>query len=115
MVMTRIEEAILVLKSEAEVDAFLRIVLSAREREWTEHRWRAVQMSLAGDPQREIGKQLKISVNTVGRGSLVARTHGKFIRSMLDRIMRERRRPSSIPETEKVGKPGQLQFGNGSS
>jgi Trp operon repressor len=94
--MRRLEEAFLALRSRDEAGAFLRMVLSDRERAWVERRWRAMLMkAVSGAGQREMGAKLHISVTTAGRGARSAQKYALLMEKMLVRLgLKPNRKPA---------------------
>lgn len=62
-------ELIASIRSPKEARQLLEDLLTPQELDQCSERWQLVQMLAAGTPQREIAKQLGVSIATVTRGS----------------------------------------------
>lgn len=65
--MRELSEAILALRSRAELEMFLRDLCTIAELEAMAHRWAAVQLVDAGLPYTEVARQTHASTTTVTR------------------------------------------------
>jgi uncharacterized protein YerC len=65
--MIQLPEALLALRSEAEVEALLGVLFTSKEFETISNRWKGCQLAVCGSTQRSISSQLKISGTTAAR------------------------------------------------
>lgn len=70
-----IEKAILALKTESEVIAFLQALLSRAEVDSITNRWAAVCLLMGGQSQRSVAMALHTSTATVSRAAHVVRNY----------------------------------------
>jgi two-component system nitrate/nitrite response regulator NarL len=78
-------KAFLHLRNAAEVQTFLRGVLSPDEVRHAEHRWEAIQLLLEGRSQREVGKAVNLSIATVSKAAQSVRTNREIFKQVLSK------------------------------
>ena len=72
------------LNSEAEITAFFKDLLTESEIETLSKRWRILEMLLEGKTQREIAKELQVSLCKVTRGSRILKDKDSiFVRNLI--------------------------------
>ncbi len=76
-------------KSKQELDAFLGITFTDKERELIEERWRIFYALSKGMSQREVARVVNCSVVTATRGAKTYRMHEKEINAYLDVLFHE--------------------------
>jgi Trp operon repressor len=95
--MENVEDALLVLRSPAEAQAFLEMILTKRERAWVRGRWgtlvakaRGVQGE-SGTPTsvRQIGAEVHVSPTTVVRGSRSIEEYAELMRTLVERLQKQ--------------------------
>lgn len=85
--MTRLEDALLAIRSRREATAFLGVLLTPQEVEKHQHRWQSLELRFRGATQRQIRDKLGISVQTASRCAKVVRENSHIIKLLLTRII----------------------------
>ena len=75
------------IKQERLMDKFLEDLLTPAELEEIIQRWQVVKMLHKGVPQRQIAKELGVSISTVTRGSRELRDKNGGFRKILDKYL----------------------------
>ena len=81
-----ISKAINNLKSDSKVYNFLLEILTESEVETLSKRWRIVNMLMQGKSQREISKELKVSLCKVTRGAKILKNKNSVTKKILKEI-----------------------------
>lgn len=79
------------MKSEEEIKNFLLEVLTNSEAETLSKRWQILNLLVMGKSQREIAKELKVSLCKVTRGSKILKTKNSVTHKILKEISNENR------------------------
>lgn len=81
-----ISKAIHNLKSDSKVYNFLLEILTESEVETLSKRWRIVNMLMQGKSQREISKELKVSLCKVTRGAKILKCKNSVTKEIIKEI-----------------------------
>ena len=81
-----ISKAINNLRSDSKVYNFLLEILTESEVETLSKRWRIVNMLMQGKSQREISKELKVSLCKVTRGAKILKNKNSVTKEILKEI-----------------------------
>ena len=81
-----ISKAINNLKSDSKVYNFLLEILTESEVETLSKRWRIVNMLMQGKSQREISKELKVSLCKVTRGAKILKSKNSVTKEIIKEI-----------------------------
>jgi len=69
-----------------EADMLLQDILTPQEIESIAERWQLIRQLSSGKPQRDVAKDLKVSISKITRGSRVLKYGGGGFRHFIDKI-----------------------------
>jgi TrpR family trp operon transcriptional repressor len=79
-------------RNEQELQVFLEGLLTPREIEEITFRWRLMLRLMRGQPQREIGHELGVSLGKIARGSRLLKYGPPEFRQLLERVLEQQQK-----------------------